>query len=422
LIDLLITNARITDHGDLVDIGIDGQHIEAVEPGIEAEAGRVVDAGGDVVMPGFLEPHIHIDKALLFRRRRGTDGTLAEALRITAELKTLQERGDVLARSRKVLDMAVGNGTVGIRAHPDVDPIQGLIGVETALTLRDEYRELLDLEVVAFPEEGLLAAAGTYDLLVEAMSMGASVVGGVPVMEPTLDASLQHVDQVFEIAQRFNAPVDIHSDFGDDTTDGRYMLASYIAQKAIDLDYVGRVSLGHVTALGSLAPEEAKPIIELLARAKINIVVLPATDLYMSGRGDTHKQRRGLAPIRLLREAGVNVTFSSNNIRNHFTPFGKADILQIANLLAHTAQFGSPEDQEEILRMGTYGAAQALGLDSYGIAPGAQADLVILDTDTVGDVLAEIPLRRTVIKRGRVTVEARVDRTIHRTHDLVEKS
>jgi cytosine/creatinine deaminase len=413
--DLLITNARVWDDRPPVDIGIEGERIAAIEPGIDADAGRTIDAGGRAILPGFVEPHLHLDKALIYRRQPARDGTLEEAIRLTGQLKAEQDRDDVLERSRAVLDMAVAHGTVAVRAHPDVDPIQGLLGVETALTAREEYRDLLDLDVVAFPQEGIVKAPGTTDLMEEALRMGANVVGGCPYNERTWDDTKRHIDTVFELARRFDAPVDMHADFADDASDQRYAAAGYIAQKTIEHGFEGRVSLGHVTSLASLTREEAAPVIDLLRDARISIVTLPATDVYLGGRGDERNQRRGVTPVHLLRDSGVNVTFSSNNVRNAFTPFGKADMLQIGNLLAHVAQFGTPHSQAEILRMATYDAARSIGLGDYGLAEGRRADLVVCDSPVVADVLADIPPRLWVVRRGRVTVETRHETTIHRT-------
>lgn len=413
--DLLITNARVWDDRPPVDIAVEGERIAAVEPALQVEAARTIDAGGRAVLPGFVEPHIHLEKALLYRRQPARDGTLAEAIRLTAQLKAEQDRDDVLERSRAVLDMAVTNGTVAIRAHPDVDPIQGLIGVETGLVMREEYRNLLDLELVAFPQEGIIKAPGTRELMEEALRMGASVVGGCPYNEHSWEDTKRHIDIVFDLALRFEAPIDMHADFADDATDQRYAAAEYIAEKTIENSFQGRVSLGHVTSLASLTREEAAPVIERLRDAQISIVTLPATDLYLGGRGDERNPRRGLTPVHLLRDSGVNVTFSSNNVRNAFTPFGKADMLQIGNLLAHAAQFGTPHSQAEILRMATYDAARSIGLDDYGLAEGRQADIVVCDSPLVADVLADIPARLYVIKRGRLTVETSHKTTIHRT-------
>lgn len=414
-VDLLINNVCVRDDAPLVDIAIEGGRIAAMEPGIDASADEQIDAQGRAAIPGLIEAHLHLDKALLHRRLPARFGTLDEAIRVTGILKSRQEREDVLDRSRQVLDMAIRNGTTAVRAHPDVDLIQGLIGVETLLALKDEYDSLLDLQIVAFPQEGILKSKGTYELMIDALRMGADVVGGCPYNELNWDDTRRHIDIVFELAQRFGAPIDMHADFADDTSDQRFAAISYIARRTIDTGYQGRVSLGHVTSLGALDNDALAPVIEQIRLAGISIVTLPATDLYLGGRKDTQNPRRGLTPVKALHSAGVNVAYSSNNVRNAFTPFGKADMLQIGNLLAHVAQFGVPEHQQAILDMGTYNAARAIGLaQDYGIAVGKQADLIILDTFRVADALLDIPPRLWVIKRGRITVVTQHSCEIHR--------
>lgn len=413
-LDLLIRNTRVDDEQGIVDIGIKDGRIVAIAAGIEDSAAETIDAEGRVAIPGFVEPHLHIEKALLHRRLPARLGTLDEAIRVTGILKSKQERDDVLDRSRRVLDMAVSNGTIAVRAHPDVDLIQGLIGVDTLLQLREEYKNLLDIQIVAFPQEGILKSEGTYKLMEDAMNMGADVVGGCPYNELSWDDTKRHIDMVFEMAKRYDADVDMHADFSDDTTNLRFMSAAYIAKKAIETGWQSRVSLGHVTSLGSLEAADLDPIVEALKQADVSIVTLPATDLYLGGRNDKSKPRRGLTPVRALHQAGVNVAYSSNNIRNAFTPFGKADMLQIGNMLAHVAQFGTPENQQAILSMGTYNAARAIGMDDYGLAVGKRADIVILDTYLVADALLDIPARSWVVKRGKVTVVTHHKCEIHR--------
>ncbi|KWR77204.1 N-acyl-D-amino-acid deacylase [Cupriavidus sp. IDO] len=413
--DLLIRNACVRDDEPLTDIAIRDGRIVHMEPGIDIGAAEIIDAGGRAVIPGLVEPHLHLDKALLHRRLPARFGTLDEAIRVTGVLKSKQERHDVLDRSRQVLDMAVRNGTVAIRAHPDVDLIQGLIGVETALELKDEYKDLLDLQIVAFPQEGILKSQGTTDLMLDALRLGADVVGGCPYNELNWDDTRRHIDIVFELAQRFDLPIDMHADFADDTGDQRFAAVSYIAQRTIETGYQGRVSLGHVTSLGALDPDQLGPLIDQLREAQISIVTLPATDLYLGGRKDRSNPRRALTPVKALHSGGVNVAYSSNNIRNAFTPFGKADMLLIGNMLAHVAQFGVPDHQQAILDMGTHHAARAIGLGrDYGIAVGKQADLVILDTFKVADALLDIPARLWVVKRGKITVVTEHRCTIHR--------
>lgn len=413
--DLLIKTLRIVPGAAPVDIAIAQGRIAAIEAALPISAAQTIDAGGRAAIPGLLEPHIHLDKAFLHDRMPSLTGTLEEAIRVTGILKTQQDREDVLARSRRVLDMAVGAGVTGMRVHPDVDTIQGLIGVETALTLKQEYADLLDMQVVAFPQEGILKSPGTLELMEEAMRLGADVVGGCPYAERTPEDSARHIELVFELARKYTAPIDMHADFADDMSDPRFAVCACIAQRTIENGYRGKVALGHVTSLGALRCEEAKPVIAALREADIHIVTLPATDSYLGGRQDDGKPRRGLTPVRLLRDAGVNVAYSSNNIRNAFTPFGKADPLLIGNFLAHLAQFGTAAQQADILNMGTYGAARAMGISAdYGIKVGSSADLVILDTYDVADALVDIPARLWVVKGGRITVETTHHCSIHR--------
>ena len=413
MFDTLIRQARLGDEGTPVDIGIRNGRIEEVSPRIRDEPRQEIRADGRVVIPGLIEPHIHPDKAFLEHRMPNRSGTLDEAIRNTAVLKARYTREDVRARAQRVLDWAVVHGTTHVRAHPDVDPIEKLLGVEILVELRESYRALLDLQIVAFPQEGLLKAPGTEELMREAVRLGADVVGGCPYNETSVEDSRRHIDICFGLAARHGLPLDLHADFADGVDDPRYLLAGYIARKAIADGYLGRVTLGHVTTLGALDPEARKPLYELLARAQITIVMLPATDLYLGGRRDHVNVRRGLAPAKELLAAGVNVAYSSNNVRNAFTPFGCADMLQVGLLLCHTAHMGTHGEQAAALRMGTFNAARAIGLaDSYGLAPGCQADLIVLDTTRVADVLIDQPDRAYVLKRGNITV------TTHRTVEV----
>lgn len=413
--DMIIRRVRIDDDQPLMDIGIDHGRIVAIEETIDKAGDEEIDADGRVALPGFIEAHLHLDKAFLYRRMPARLGTLDEAIRVTGILKAKQEREDVLARSRQVLDMAISNGTTLIRAHPDVDPIQGLIGVETALQLKDEYRDLIDLQIVAFPQEGILQTLGVVELMEKAIELGADVVGGCPYNEVSWDDTRAHIDKVFELAVKNDLPVDMHADFSDEGTDQRFASTEYIARKTIECGYQGRVSLGHVTSLAAMPPDRLGPLIELLHEADIHMVTLPATDVYLSGRKDIVCQRRGLTPVRALRQGGVNVIYASNNVRNAFTPFGKADPLLIGNMLAHLIQFGTPEHQAEILKMSTTDAARAVGIsENYGLAVGKQADLMIVDTRVVADALLDIPARSWVLKRGRIAAITRHETTICR--------
>ncbi|RKP56757.1 amidohydrolase family protein [Pararobbsia silviterrae] len=420
--DLVIRRARVRDDAPLTDIAIREGRIVAVATDLDVDAVQTLDVGGRATLPGFIEAHIHLDKALLARARPSVSGTLDEAIRVTGELKARRDRADMLERASRVIEMAVQHGTTTLRAHPDVDPIQGLLGVEVMLELRERYRDLVDLQIVAFPQEGLFKAPGTEALLIEALRLGADVMGACPYNETHWDDTVRHIDRVFEIAARFGVDLDMHADFADDTRDPRFAAVSQIARKTIEMGYEGRVSLGHVTSLGAVPPDQLGALVDALRRADIHIVTLPATDLYLGGRTDTHARRRGLTPVRDLLDGGVNVAYASNNVRNAFTPFGNADMLHVGNLLAHAAQLGTPADQARVLEMATTRAARAIGLRDYGIAVGNPADLVVLDGMRVDEALLDLPPRSWVIKRGRIAVTTRHCCELHRAHALQDTS
>lgn len=408
--DLVLRNARLVDEPGLVDVVVEHGTITAVTAAVGTVPGdpatRVVDCAGRVVVPGFVESHLHVDKALLDRERPNPDGTLAGAIAVTGELKRGFTHGSVRDRARTLLDQAITNGTTLVRAHPDVDPIVGLTGVEVLLGLRDEYRDALDLQIVAFPQEGIAKAPGTLALLREALGAGADVIGGCTYNERTLAECHEHVETVLDLAEEFDVPADLHADFADDTSDPRFALARVIADAVVCRGMQGRVALGHMTSSASLPSAERADLFARLAEAGVAVVPLPATDLHLGGRADVHDVRRGVVPVRDLWAAGVTSAYSSNNVRNAFTPFGNADLLDIGLLLAQVGHLSGPEDLARVLDMATTSAARVVGIaETYGIRPGADADLVLLSTTDPAGVLLDRPDRALVVKRGRVVAE-----------------
>ena len=431
--DLLFRNARLVDTPGLVDVAVADGVITAVTASAAASAGddrrgapadgEVVDCAGRVVIPGLVEAHLHVDKALLDRERPNPDGTLAGAISVTGELKRGFTHETVRDRARAVLDQAVTNGTTLVRAHPDVDPIVGLIGVDVLLGLRDEYRDVLDLQVVAFPQEGIRKAPGTLGLLREALRNGADVIGGCTYNELTLADCHAHVETVLDLAEEFGVPADVHADFADDTSDPRYALAGYVADAVVARGMQGRVALGHVTSVASLPAVERAALFARLAAADVAVVPLPATDLHLGGRRDDADVRRGVVPVRELWAAGVTAAYSSNNVRNAFTPFGNADMLDIGLLLAQVGHLSGPDDLARVLAMATTGAARVVGVgDRYGIRVGADADLVVLSTTDPTGVLLDRPDRAFVVKRGRIVARTVRTTTLSRTTPTKELS
>lgn len=397
--DILVKNVVIDDTNELVDIGIDNGIFKRIGKELDVDAKRIIDGYGRVVIPGLVESHIHLDKALIADRLPNKSGTLQEALKVTAELKSTFTREDVRERAEQALQMIIKRGTTHIRTHAEFDPVGGFHGFEVIMELKEKYKDFVDMQVVAFPQEGIIKAPGTEELMYRAMDMGADVVGGIPYNDSD---PKKHLDIVFEIAKKYDKDIDLHQDFKDDA-EGQTI--EMVAQRAIDEGYVGRVSVGHLTSLGAVPDEKLNPIIELMAKADINVMSLPMTDLHLGGRHDEYNVRRAVTPIRKLRDGGVNVVLATNNIRNPFTPYGNGDLMQVAMLAIPVAHLGGADDLHTVLPMITSKPARALKLDDYGIEEGKPATLVLLDTTDYQNAVIDIPDRLFVIKKGKVTVE-----------------
>lgn len=408
VLDILMKNVRLEDGEALTDLGIQDGKIKEIRQEITEDADKTIDAEGRVVIPGLVESHIHLDKALIADRKPNKSGTLKEAIEVTAELKPTFTEEDIYERAKQTLEMIIPRGVTAIRTHSEFDPAQGFTGFKTILRLKEEYKDLVDIQVVAFPQEGIFKAPGTEEMMYEAMEMGADVVGGIPYNDAPAD---EHIDLVFEIAKKYDKPVDLHQDFSDEADD---ISIEYLAKKTIEEGYQGRVSVGHLTALHALPDEQLKPIIDLIAEADISVMSLPATDLHLGARNDEYNVRRAVTPIRKLRDGGVNVCIATNNIRNAFTPYGNGDILQTAMLAIPVAHLGGADDLPTVLPMITDHPARAIGLEDYGIKEGNKADLVLMDTKVKEHAIIDIPERLYVIKDGKITVENKKETIVHR--------
>lgn len=406
--DILLKQVRLNDDEALMDVGITDGKITAIEKEINEPATKIIEANGKVLVPGFVESHIHLDKALIASRKPNKSGTLQEAIKVTAELKPTFTKEDIYTRAKKALEMIIPRGVTAIRTHAEFDPAQGFTGFETIMQLKEEYKDLVDIQVVAFPQEGIFKAPGTEKMMYEALEMGADVVGGIPYNDSPAN---DHIDLIFEIAKKYNKPIDLHQDFSDEATD---ISIEYLCHKIIEEGYQGRVSVGHLTALHALPKEQLDPIIALIAEAGISVMALPATDLHLGARNDAYNVRRAVTPIRKLRDGGVNMCIATNNIRNAFTPYGNGDILQTAMLAIPVGHLGGADDLPTVLPMITENPAKAIGLTNYGIGVGKQADLVLLDTLLKHDAIIDIPERVFVIKNGKITVESHKETIIYR--------
>lgn len=404
--DIIFRNVRIDDAQPLQDVAVHNGRIVEIAPAIAARAAQEVQGNGNVLIPGFVEGHLHLEKANVMQRKANRSGTLKEAIEVTAALKPTFTREDILERSTQVLRALVQAGSTHVRAHAEFDPVQGFTGLDVVLELREKFRQIIDIQVVAFPQEGILKLPGMRAMMVEAMEKGADVVGGIPYNDVS---PFDHIDFVFDLAKRYGKDIDLHQDFADDA---EQMTIEHVARRTLAEGYQGRVCVGHLTSLAAVEPERQARIIELLREADISVMCLPATDLHLGARGDNYNVRRSLTPVRALRDGGVNVCLATNNIRNAFTPYGTGDLLNIAQLALPACHLGGADDQATVLSMLTTGPAKALGLQHYGLAVGKDADLVLMDTQAVSDVILDLPARLMVLKRGKVVATTEHRRSV----------
>ncbi|MCD9020459.1 amidohydrolase family protein [Cohnella sp. NL03-T5] len=402
---MLFTQCSTIDHKFLRDVGVKcGKivHLADHSNGLLPESREVVDLQGKLLLPGLVETHIHLDKALLLDRLSGDVTTLQGAIAKSGELKRFFTAADINERSLRVIRQAVIHGVTRMRCHVEVDPVIGLIGMETILALKERLKDVIDLQIVAFPQEGIFRDCVTQGLMEQAVSMGADVVGGITYNDRNLE---EHLDFVFRLAHKHGLPVDLHADFSDRP---EQLAILEVVKTTEKFGMQGRVSVGHLTSLGVVRKVRAEAIAEAIAEAGIHVMCLPATDLYLNGRGVEQAAGRGLTPVQLLLDKGVNVVFGSNNIQNAFTPFGTADPLDIGLLVAQTSHMGSEKDAGILVEMATTRAATALELDSYGLRIGADADLVVCQATDVRSLLYTRSEREKVYKKGKLIAETLV--------------
>jgi len=407
----IIRNVRLRGRDGMVDVAINGELIAAVEPSIDASADREYDGHGNLLLPGLVNAHQHLDKTMLGEvMRPNRSQTLQEAIYITWDHKRSYTSEEIASRATPVVETAILSGTTAMRVFADVDPIGGLVPVETLIEIKRRFRGLIALEVVAFPQEAIVREPGTRALMEQAMELGADVVGGLPWYE-RLDRHVhEHIDFCLELAQRTDRDVHV---LADDTDDPTSRSLEYLAVRTIETGYQGRVTASHCGALAAYDDAHAARVIELVREAGITICSNAQISLVLDGRGDRGLIRRGITRVRELLDAGVNVITAQDDVNDPYYPFGKPDQLEVAQYMAHVAQLTYPPQLETVIDMVTINAARAMRLKRYGTEPGNRADLVLVDAPTVHEALRLIPPRRLVFHRGRLVAEGRLERVLH---------
>ncbi|KQU50941.1 amidohydrolase [Bosea sp. Leaf344] len=404
-LDLIFRQASLPGASRPMDLGVRSGRFVAIEPDLAADAPEVM-LGGRAVLPGFVDSHVHLDKACLLGRCGHARGGLKQAIAAVSAMKRDFTVADIYARGAQVLDSAIARGTTRMRTHVELDPRIGLRGFEAVTALRRDYAWGLDLSICVFPQEGLTNDPGTEALLVEALERGADLLGGCPYTDT--DPHRQ-IAILFELARRYDVDLDFHLDFD---LDPAWMHLDEVCRQTIAQGYEGRVTIGHVTKLSMLAPDALARVATRLREAGVAVTVLPATDLYLMGRDASHAVPRGLAPAHRLVESGVVCSVATNNVLNPFTPFGDGSLLRMANLYANAAQVG-PEDFARCISMITTLPAQLMRLSDYGIALGKPADLIVLDAETAETALAALAEPVMGFKNGRRSF-SRPAATLHR--------
>ena len=392
--DLIVQGGIIA--GRRQDIAIQNGRIRQIAPGLQAEARERLEVTGKLVLPGFVESHMHPDKAFVADRAPGLCAGGPTPQVLVAELKKAFTVDDIYQRARRALRYAVRHGCTAMRAHVEIDAYVGLRGVEALQRVQAECAGVLDLQLVAFAQEGLFHDNVTQGMLREALQMGLPVLGGCPYMDQD---QRRHIDWCFDTAEAFNVPLDFHADASDDPA---LLTCTYIAEQTIARGMQGRVVLGHLCTLDMLAADQRAQVIDLLQRAGMHAISLPATELHVKGRSQAPRTWRGVTRIGELREAGVNVSISTNNIVNPFTPYGHPDLLRQALVAAMVAHLGNLEQMAWLLDLVTVNPARALGLADYGLSAGCRADLVVLDAAHPAQAITEQVEKLWVLKAGRV--------------------
>jgi cytosine deaminase len=397
---LVLKNARTAERPEPHDLGVhDGR---LVEPFGTAE--RTIDLGGRLVTAPLVEPHIHLDAVLTVGQPRpNVSGSLFEGIAVWAERVRDLTVDDVKARVRQALRWQIANGVLHVRSHVDVcDP--ELRALRALVEVREEVRGLVDLQLVAFPQQGILGYDGGAALMRKAVELGADVVGGIPHYELTREDGVESVRFAFALAEEHGLRVDIHC---DETDDDQSRFVEVMAAETIRRGMSGRVTASHTTAMHSYNAAYAYRLVHNIARAGLHMVTNPLDNAVLQGRFDTGPVRRGHTRVKQLQEAGVNVCVGHDSIMDPWYPLGYGDPLQAAFVLVHLGHMSGDAELRRLLDMITVNPAAALGLADYGLRTGGPADLVVFDAPTFVDALRLVAPRYLVLRAGKVVAETR---------------
>ena len=399
MFDLILRNANLPDGRKGLDIAISGSKISEIAPSIAAQALQEIDATGRLVTPPFVDPHFHMDATLsLGLPRMNRSGTLLEGISLWGELRPTLTVDALVSRALKYCDLAVSQGLLAVRTHVDTsDP--RLVTIEAMLEVKRLVAPYLDLQTVAFPQDGYYRAKDGVASLNRALDMGVDVVGGIPHFERTMEDGRLSVEALCRIAAERGLPVDMHC---DETDDPMSRHVETLAAETIRHGLQGRVAGSHLTSMHSMDNYYVSKLIPLMAEAEMNVIPNPLINIMLQGRHDSYPKRRGMTRVPQLMAAGLNVSFGHDCVMDPWYSMGSGDMLEVGHMAIHVAQMGSLEDKSAIFQALTTNSAKTMGLEGYGLAKGCNADLVMLQARDPAEALRLKAVKLAVIRRGKV--------------------
>ncbi len=402
MLDLIIRGANLPDGRQGIDIGIQGSRIAAVEPALEASAAQEIDAKSRLVSPPFVDAHFHMDATLsLGLPRLNQSGTLLEGIALWGELKPLLTQEAIAERALAYCDWAIAKGLLAVRSHVDVcDP--RLLAVDALLEVKKKVKPYLDLQIVAFPQDGVFRSPGAMELLKTALDRGVDVVGGIPHFERTMADGAAAVRALCELAAERGLLVDMHCDETDDPMSRHVETLACETQR---LGLQGRVTGSHLTSMHSMDNCYVSKLIPLMAEARLNAIANPLINITIQGRHDTYPKRRGMTRVPELMAAGITVAFGHDCVMDPWYGMGSGDMLEVAHMGLHVAQMTGQDAMRACFAAVTENPARILGLEGYGIAPGKNADMVILQAADPVEAIRVRATRLAVLRRGKVVAE-----------------
>ena len=399
MLELVLRGCSLPDGRRNMDIGIESGRIVALQPALQARAAPVIEAGGQLVTPPFVDAHFHMDSTLSYGLPRvNQSGTLLEGIALWGELKPQLTQEAIVERALAYCDWAVAKGLLAIRSHVDVcDP--RLLAVEALLHVREKVKPYLDLQLVAFPQDGVLRAPGAKENLQRALDMGVDVVGGIPHFERTMSEGAESVKWLCELAAERGLRVDMHCDESDDPMSRHIETLAFHAQR---LGLQGRVAGSHLTSMHSMDNYYVSKLLPLIREAGVAAIANPLINITLQGRHDSYPKRRGMTRVPELLNSGVDVAFGHDCVMDPWYGLGSADMLEVAHMGLHVAQMTSQAAMRQCFDAVSTTPARILGLDGYGLEVGKKADLVLLQARDPVEAIRLRATRLLVMKAGKV--------------------